>query len=156
MRDRLTRAKLVQIIIVLLILVAAFWWRTVKNDEQATDSTLFKVDICDIAHEKCTLTAGNLTASARLPSKNLRAEVPFKLSLQLSDPKAKVVKSRIEGHTMYMGTLPALVKETEPGAWQGQALVGSCTERTMIWAWVVEVEQAGDTEQFKFLFEVTH
>lgn len=155
MRDRLTRAKLMQIIIVLLILVAAFWWRTVKNDEQGTDLALSKADICDISHKKCTLNAGNLTASAQLSSKDLQAEVPFSLSLELSDPQAKVLKSRIEGHTMYMGTLPAMIKETQPGQWKGQALVGSCTERSMIWAWVVDVEQVGDTEQFKFLFEVT-
>src|SRR5699024_7832808 len=109
MRDRLTRAKLMQIIIVLLILVAAFWWRTVKNDEQGTDLALSKADICDISHKKCTLNAGNLTASAQLSSKDLQAEVPFSLSLELSDPQAKVLKSRIEGHTMYMGTLPAMI-----------------------------------------------
>lgn len=155
MRDKLTRAKLAQILIVLLILVAAFWWRTVKNDEQGPEPPVSKVDICDISHEKCTLTAGSLTATARLKSKKLQAEAPFSLSLDISDPQAKVLKSRIEGHTMYMGTLPALIKETQPGQWQGQALVGSCTERNMIWAWVVDVEHAGDTEQFTFLFEIT-
>lgn len=155
MRDRLTGTKVAQIIIVLLILVAAFWWKTVNNEEQGTESVASGVNICDIAHDKCALTADNLTATAQLESQNLAAETPFTLSLVLAEPEAKVLKSRIEGHTMYMGTLPAIVKEVQPGLWQGQALVGSCSERSMIWAWVVDVGHKDETQQFKFLFEVT-
>lgn len=155
MRDRLTGPKLGQILFVLAVLVAAFWFKTYKNDDTATKSATTNINICDIGHKACRVQQGDLWATAQLTADTLQPELPFQLALTLSDPDATVTNSRLEGQSMYMGTLPALIQQDVPGHWQGQALVGSCTERSMIWAWVVDVEQQGKTRQFKFLFEVT-
>lgn len=155
MRERLTGPKLGQILVVLVILAGAFFYKTYKNDNSSHTLDSPKLEMCDVSHSLCSVEQGGLLVEARLTSQNLQPEAPFNLSLTLSDSKAKVLKSRLEGHTMYMGTLPALLKETAPGHWQGQAMVGSCTERSMIWAWVLEIETAGETQQVKFLFEVT-
>lgn len=156
MRERLTGPKLVQILLVLGILSSAFWLRTYVNDSDDTALEKGNVDSCDISHNKCRVELGDLWAEARLQANKLQPESPFQLAVTLSDPDVKIIRSRLEGETMYMGTLPALVSETAPGHWQGQALVGACTERSMVWAWVLDVEHNGESRQLKFLFEVEH
>ena len=154
MRDRLTGPKLGQILVVLVILTAAFVYKTYKNDQNSTISESANIKLCDISHTKCTVQQGNLLAVGQLSTDKLQPESEFTLSVSFSDPNVKMLKSRLEGHSMYMGTLPALLKEVAPGEWQGQTLVGACSERQMIWAWVLDVEQQGETHQFKFFFEV--
>ncbi|WP_319784196.1 hypothetical protein [Oceanisphaera sp. IT1-181] len=154
MRERLTGPKLGQILVVLVILTSAFVYKTYKDGQSSTTSVSANVELCDIGHEKCTLEQGDLSAVGQLTADKLQPESSFMLSVSFSDPDVKVLKSRLEGHSMYMGTLPALLKQTAPGEWQGQAMVGACTERQMIWAWVLEVEHEGQTQQFKFFFEV--
>ncbi|WP_298722614.1 hypothetical protein [uncultured Oceanisphaera sp.] len=154
MRDRLTGPKLVQILLVLGILSSAFWLRTYFNDDDGTALEKGNTDFCDISHKKCRVELQDLWAEAQLQADQLQPEAPFQLEVTLSDPNVKVTRSRLEGESMYMGTLPALVSESTPGHWQGQALVGACTERSMVWAWVLDVEQNGESRQLKFLFEV--
>ena len=154
MRDRLTGPKLGQIIVVLVILTGAFVYKTYKSDQNNDLSEITNVELCDIGHTKCQVEQGTLSAIGQLTADKLQPESAFSLSVSFSDPKVKVLKSRLEGHSMYMGTLPALLKEQAPGEWQGQAMVGACTERQMMWAWVLDIEQEGATQQFKFFFEV--
>ncbi|WMC12140.1 hypothetical protein PU634_07195 [Oceanimonas pelagia] len=156
MRERLTGPKLVQILLVMAVLSAAFWLRTCSDEQETTESVTEKFDYCDIAHEKCAIEQHGLTAAARLLGGGVQAETPFKLELSLSDPTARVTHSVLEGDTMYMGTLPALLQPAGEGQWRGQALVGSCTEARMLWAWVVTVEHQGQTLTYRFLFEVRH
>ncbi|AEY01812.1 hypothetical protein GU3_10280 [Oceanimonas sp. GK1] len=156
MRERLTGPKLVQILLVMAVLSAAFWLRTCSDEPPASDVVTEKFDYCDVSHNKCILEQQGLTAEARLVSDELQAETPFTLELLLSDPEARVTRSVLEGESMYMGTLPALLKPVSEGRWQGQALVGSCTEARMLWAWVVEVEHRGQPLSYRFLFEVRH
>ena len=154
MRDRLTGPKLGQILVVLVILIAAFVYKTYKNDPNSTKSERANVEFCDISHTKCPIKQGNLSAVGQLSAKKLQPESAFTLSVSFSEPNVEVLKSRLEGQSMYMGTLPALLKQTAPGQWQGQAQVGACAERQMIWAWVIDVEQAGEPQQLKFFFAV--
>ncbi|MGO5000227.1 hypothetical protein [Oceanisphaera sp. W20_SRM_FM3] len=154
MRDRLTGPKLGQIVVVLVILTGAFVYKTYKDPENSNNSDNANVELCDISHEKCTLKQGDLSAIGQLSAEKLQPESAFTLSVSFSDPDTKVLKSRLEGQSMYMGTLPALLKQTAPDQWQGQAMVGACSERQMVWAWVLDVEQGGETQQFTFFFEV--
>lgn len=154
MKERLTGPKLGQILVVLVILTGAFIYKT-YNDGQSSDASVSaNVELCDIGHTKCALEQGDLSAVGQLTADKLQPESSFMLSVSFSAPDVKVLKSRLEGHSMYMGTLPALLKQTAPGEWQGQAMVGACSERQMTWAWVLEVEHEGQTQQFKFFFEV--
>ncbi|MBM7454671.1 hypothetical protein HNR62_000500 [Oceanisphaera litoralis] len=154
MRDRLTGPKLVQIMLVLGILSTAFWLRTYIDVSEDTALEQENTVFCDISHKKCRVQRGEWWAEARLQADRLQPESPFQLTLTFSDPAVKVIRSRLEGETMYMGTLPALISESTPGHWQGQALVGACTERSMVWAWVLDIEHNGEPQQLKFLFEV--
>lgn len=156
MRDRLTGPKLVQIIIVMTILVLAFLFRTYWYEPDTGASEQENIAFCDIYHKKCTMEQAGFSAEARLYAETLSAETPFTLEVQFSDPEVKVKRSVLEGETMYMGTLPALLREESPGLWRGQALVGACTESRMRWAWVLEVEFEGQSRQLRFLFEVSH
>ncbi|WP_375054852.1 hypothetical protein [Zobellella sp. DQSA1] len=156
MRDRLTGPKLVQILLVLGILSGAFWLRTCTDGQDTTVLEKENVDFCDIAHEVCRQTQEGLQAEARLHSGQLLPEQPFRLEVRFSDPGVRVTRSVLEGESMYMGTLPALLAQGEPGLWQGQALVGACTEARMIWAWVLDIEQGEESRRLKFLFEVRH
>lgn len=154
MRERLTGPKLGQIVVVLVILAGAFFYKTYKNELNESQAVNSIVDLCDIGHTKCRVEQGNLSAIAQLKADKLQPESPFALSVTFSDPDSKVLKSRLEGQSMYMGTLPALLKQVSPGEWQGQAQVGACSERQMTWAWILDVESKGETQQLKFLFEV--
>ena len=155
MRERLTGPKLVQILIVLLVLLAAFFLRTCGTNETAGESVQKTFDYCDIGHMTCVQEQQELVATAQLSADKLQAESPFLLNVVLSDPDATITRSVLEGDSMYMGTLPALIEQTDAGVWQGSALVGSCTEANMIWAWVLNVEHEGNTLTYRFLFEVT-
>ncbi|PSJ47863.1 hypothetical protein C7H85_03355 [Zobellella endophytica] len=155
MRDRLTGPKLVQILLVLGILSGAFWLRTCVDDNDNTALEKENVDFCDISHNECALLQDGLHARARMKTDALAPEQPFELAVDFSDSQVKVVRSVLEGESMYMGTLPALVSEQEPGRWQGQALVGACTEASMLWAWVLDIEHNGIPRQLKFRFEVS-
>ncbi|WP_245880003.1 hypothetical protein [Zobellella taiwanensis] len=95
-----------------------------------------------------------MEAQARLVTESLGAEQPFALEVRFSDPEIRVLRSVLEGESMYMGTLPALLEQAEPGLWQGQALVGACTEARMVWAWVLDTERQGERRRFRFHFEV--
>ena len=154
MRERLTGPKLGQILVVLVILAGAFFYKTYKTTEKAPETGNYNSDLCDIAHTKCEQKIGDLSATGWISSQDLAPETPFELAVRFSEPDVKLLKSRLEGHSMYMGTLPALLEETHPGEWHGQVLVGACTERQMTWAWILDIEQGGETHQFKFLFEV--
>ncbi|MDP5291943.1 hypothetical protein Q9290_06520 [Oceanimonas sp. CHS3-5] len=154
MRERLTGPKLVQILLVMAVLSAAFWLRTCSDEQETTESVTEKIEYCDISHKKCAIEQQGLVAEAQLNSNGLQAETPFELELTLSDAQAIVTRSVLEGEIMYMGTLPALLEQTGEGRWQGQALVGSCTEERMLWAWVIEVEHQGQPLSYRFLFEV--
>ncbi|MGO1246315.1 MAG: hypothetical protein ACTH2P_03980 [Oceanisphaera sp.] len=156
MKDKLTKAKLGQIILVLVVLLAAFWFKTATNEETRAAAELAPVnnDYCDISDNKCVQQQGGLVVTAQLTADKLQPESPFQLQVKLSDPEATVVGSQLEGHSMYMGTLPALINQQAPGVWLGQALVGACTESSMIWAWVLDIEHQGQTQPFTFLFEV--
>ncbi|OXY82504.1 hypothetical protein [Oceanimonas doudoroffii] len=156
MRDRLTGPKMVQILVVMVVLSAAFWLRTCGTEQQTTENVEEKLDYCDVSHNECRQEQGGLIATARLKADKLQAESPFELNITFSDPSVTVVRSVLEGETMYMGTLPALLQPAGKGRWQGQALVGSCTEARMLWAWVVEVEYLGQPQTYRFLFEVRH
>ena len=154
MRDRLTGPKLGQILLVLGILSSAFWLRTYLDGSNDTALEKDNVDFCDISHKKCRIELGDWWAEAQLQADRLQPESPFQLALTFSDPAVKVTRSRLEGESMYMGSLPALISESTPGHWQGQALVGACTERSMVWAWLLDIEHNGESRQLKFLFEV--
>ncbi|ATG74006.1 hypothetical protein CGX12_02050 [Zobellella denitrificans] len=154
MRDRLTGPKLVQILVVLGILSGAFWLRTCADGQDTTVLEKENVDFCDIAHEACQQHLDGLEIEARLLAEPLAAEQPFRLEVRFSDPQVRVTRSVLEGESMYMGTLPALLEQGEPGHWQGQALVGACTEARMVWAWVLDIEQGNEPRRLKFLFEL--
>lgn len=154
MRDRLTGPKLVQIIIVMAVLLLAFLFRTYWYEPDTGKPIQENSDLCDIYHTSCVIEQQGLRAEARLYTDTLSAETPFTLEVLFSDPAVKVTRSVLEGDTMYMGTLPALLKEAEPGHWRGQALVGACTETRMIWAWILDVEFDGKRQRLRFLFEV--
>ncbi|OYD23833.1 hypothetical protein [Oceanimonas baumannii] len=154
MRERLTGPKLAQILIVLVILAAAFFLRTCSNEEEVTETVQKISDYCDLSHATCVQQQQELTVSAQLLSDDLQAETPFSLQVVLSDPDAVITRSVLEGESMYMGTLPALIEHTGEGVWRGSALVGSCSEERMLWAWVLDVRQGEETHRLKFLFEV--
>ncbi|ART79316.1 hypothetical protein [Oceanisphaera avium] len=155
MRERLTGPKLGQIFVVLLILAGAFFYKTYKNEEKAPEKGNSINQLCDIAHTECEQVVEDLTATAWISSTDLAPETPFTLNIRFSEPDVKLLKSRLEGHSMYMGTLPALLEEQTPNHWKGQVLVGACTEREMMWAWKLDVEHRGEIQQLTFLFEVT-
>ena len=154
MRERLTGPKLAQILMVLVILAAAFFLRTCSNEGEVTETAQKISDYCDLSHATCVQQQQELTVSAQLLSDDLQAETPFSLQVVLSDPDAVITRSVLEGESMYMGTLPALIEHTGEGVWQGSALVGSCSEARMLWAWVIEVEHQGQSLSYRFLFEV--
>lgn len=149
MQGKLTRAKLIQIVIVLAILMAAFTYRTLWQASDAGISPSTDIQICDLSHAACRLIQGDKVLTATASPRPIKAESPFVIRL---DGLGKApAKAWVEGRDMFMGRIP-LEPRQEAGVWVVDAMVGACTEPAMVWQLVVETE--GETP-LKIPFTVT-
>ena len=69
-----------------------------------------------------------------------RAEQPILFSLQLPTELMPEL-SEVRGVSMYMGRIPLMWHEVQPGHWQATLLVGACSEPNMTWQLTVPLRQ---------------
>lgn len=97
-----------------------------------------------------------LSGCDRPPDKlNHSAELPFSITWQPELPTAEqpIVfslhlptelmpeLSEVRGVSMYMGRIPLVWQEIQPGHWQATLLVGACSEPNMAWQLTVPIRQ---------------
>lgn len=140
--EKLTKARLVQILILMAVLITAFVWRTVTYDEKASvDESTTE---CRITAEYCTVEGQNQTLELSLAPFPVIAN--SEVVLQISNTNVKPVAT-IEGVDMYMGVIPVIF-EQQADHWIGTFTVPDCVHDTMEWA--IEVKQGSDTIVAKF------
>lgn len=126
--QKLTRGRLIQIIVLMIVLITAFVWRTVTYQAQPTAKVQAKV--CSLNAGDCLFNINNKPVTVKLLPVVPKAEVPLILHINNVDvnPVAKV-----SGVNMNMGTLPIIFKQKQNG-WIGEFMVPQSSHDKMIWA----------------------
>ena len=79
--------------------------------------------------------------SILLGSETVEPETPFTITLK-APLNQKIIKAKLEGVDMYMGTIPVFFTEQPKGIWQAQVMVGACSLSLMQWRLMVELQPA--------------
>lgn len=128
--QKLTRGRLIQIIILMIILISAFTWRTVTYESKMT--TKAQTNICNLNTNACSFNNNKLIVT--LLSKKPQANTPMELYIQNSDINNVDINpsALVSGITMNMGILPITFTRKNNG-WLGKFMVPQCTHNEMSW-----------------------
>lgn len=131
--QKLTRGRLIQIIILMIILISAFVWRTVTY--QANTATKIPLKVCSLNTGSCLFNINNKSVTVTLTPKALQAETPITLHINNIDVNPSAI---VSGVTMNMGALPIIFTAQKKG-WQGEFTVPKCTQDNMTWSIDIKV-----------------
>jgi hypothetical protein len=125
--EKLTKSRLIQIIVLMTVLVSAFVWRTVTYEE--TQLAEQKPIQCVINAEKCLIIDQDETLDITLTPLPATAESPLILQIDNIDVKPTAF---VEGVDMFMGTIPVIF-EQKGEHWVGDFSVPACIHDEMDW-----------------------
>lgn len=133
MQGKLTKRKLLQIVIMLALLLGLVVYRTLTPPltTQVHDATH-----CDLSQGACRLPLGDSAVLVSSSEQPIRPESPF--LLRLHAPAIAPTNAYIEGRSMFMGRIPLQLRQ-EGGDWVAEGMVGACTHAGMVWQIVVEL-----------------
>ncbi|UTV29129.1 hypothetical protein [Photobacterium atrarenae] len=135
--EKLTRARLAQILVLLAVLMTAFVWRTVtyENTKVLEDHP----DRCQITAESCVMKRGNHSLGLSLSPFPVKANTETLIHVRNANVKPVATVAGVE---MFMGKIPVVFEQGESG-WVGRFQVPECVHNTMKWAVTI---QAGETQ----------
>ncbi|MBS3796902.1 hypothetical protein [Pseudoalteromonas sp. BDTF-M6] len=90
-----------------------------------------------------------------LSGERVHPESSFSVSLQMP-ADALIESAKMQGITMYMGTIPVLFKQIDARVWQADIMVGACSEPNMLWQLDVRVSHRGQVQTLAYPINVTH
>ncbi|ELR64518.1 hypothetical protein C942_02331 [Photobacterium marinum] len=126
--EKLTKARLIQILFLMTVLITAFVWRTVTyDDNQPVDETAVR---CQITAESCVIEGRENGIDLTLQP--FPAKANSELVIQIGNVNVKPVAT-VEGVNMYMGTIPVIFEQKE-NSWLGKFSVPECVHDKMAWA----------------------
>ena len=131
--QKLTRGRLIQIIILMIILISAFIWRTITY--QANTITKIPLKVCSLNTGSCLFNINNKAVTVTLTPETLQAETRMTLYINNIDVNPSAI---VSGVTMNMGVLPIIFTAQKKG-WQGEFTVPKCTQDNMTWAIDIKV-----------------
>lgn len=106
---------------------------------------------CEFVNLQCQFTIDDKAASALFTEQPVTEE---SVTVRLNLPEDLGIQSVwIEGENMYMGKIPVLPDQIEPGQWEGWFMLGSCSEPVMRWKMLVNIE--GRSEPALLYFTTT-
>ncbi|OLQ70021.1 hypothetical protein BIT28_10800 [Photobacterium proteolyticum] len=140
--EKLTKARLIQILILMAVLITAFVWRTVTYEENTSIDD--SATNCLITAEYCAVDGSNKKLGLSLNPYPVVAN--SEVTLRISNTNVKPV-AKIEGVDMFMGTIPVIF-EQQTDYWVGTFSVPDCVHDTMEWA--ITVQQGSETIIAKF------
>ncbi len=136
--EKLTKAKLIQILILMAVLITAFVWRTVTYDRNVPiDESAIQ---CQIIAEYCAVEGKDQTLGLSLAPFPVVAN--SEVVLRISNTNVKPV-ANVEGVDMYMGGTIPVIFEQQADHWIGTFAVPDCVHDTMEWA--IKIKQGNDT-----------
>ncbi|MGF1887466.1 hypothetical protein L4D13_15165 [Photobacterium profundum] len=125
--EKLTKSRLIQIIVLMAVLISAFVWRTVTYEE--VQSVEQKAIHCTISEGKCLIVEQGDTADITLTPLPATAESPLVLQIGNINVKPTGV---VEGVDMFMGTIPVIFSQ-KGEYWVGNFSVPACIHDEMDW-----------------------
>ncbi|MCD9552002.1 hypothetical protein [Photobacterium carnosum] len=131
--QKLTRGRLIQIIILMIILISAFVWRTVTYKSKTT----VQRSVCNLNTGNCFFNINNKKIIVSLSQTKLQANTLVELYINPVDinPSASV-----SGVTMNMGILPIIFTQQKDG-WVGKFTVPQSTHNKMTWNIDIKINQ---------------
>ncbi|MCD9545602.1 hypothetical protein GLP24_12160 [Photobacterium carnosum] len=131
--QKLTRGRLIQIIILMIILISAFVWRTVTYKSKTT----VQRSVCNLNTGNCFFNINNKKIIVSLSQTKLQANTLVELYINPVDinPSASV-----SGVTMNMGILPIIFTQQKNG-WVGKFTVPQSTHNKMTWNIDIKINQ---------------
>ncbi|MDX1301758.1 hypothetical protein [Photobacterium sp.] len=140
--EKLTKARLIQIIFLMTVLMAAFVWRTITyNDSKPADD---KATQCQVKAGTCVFEEEQQELEIILSPSPAVAESP--LIVQIGNVNVKPTAT-VEGIDMFMGTIPVIF-EQKGDVWLGHFSVPACVHPKMDWR--MNLEQGGKKVIVKF------
>lgn len=103
---------------------------------------------CEFVNSHCRINHNNnvvLSTFSSIPEPEMSITVNFSLPDYL-----EIDSVWIEGVNMYMGKVPVLVEETEPGEWSGWFMLGACSEPVMRWKMIMYLKNSNEPLLFYF------
>ncbi|KPA51134.1 hypothetical protein VT25_19995 [Photobacterium leiognathi subsp. mandapamensis] len=144
--EKLTRGRLIQILVLMTVLISAFIWRTVTytstDQEEKVDGD---VKTCSLNTENCQYSLLDKTVEVSLLTKQLSAQSPIKL--QVSNINVKPV-GVVAGVSMNMGTVPVVFSQQGENTWIGEFTVPACTHNSMTWGVDIKINEQPIKAQF--------
>ena len=126
--QKLTRGRLIQIIILIIILISAFVWRTVTYKSKAT----VQRSVCNLNTGNCFFNINKKKIIVSLSQTKPQANTLVELYI---NPSASV-----SGVTMNMGILPIIFTQQKDG-WVGKFTVPQSTSNKMKWNIDIKINQ---------------
>lgn len=136
--QKLTRERLIQIIILMIILVSAFVWRTVTYQVKTP------IQMCSLNIGSCSFNINNKPVTVTLTSKILEAETPITLHVDNINVNPSATVSSV---TMNMGVLPIIFTAQKKG-WQGEFTVPKGIQDKMTWVIDIKINQKIHSVEF--------
>ena len=144
--EKLTRGRLIQIIVLMTILITAFIWRTVTyTSPEGEDDIKDGVKICQLDTTDCQYLLDDKNVDVQLLTKELSAQTPIRLQITNIDVKPSAI---VSGVSMNMGTVPIVFTQHNKNTWVGEFTVPECTHNPMVWAIDIKAKHATMNSQF--------
>lgn len=100
------------------------------------------LSVCEFEELSCSIYIDEQPIVATF-SREPQAEEEISVHFSLA-PAYQIESVWIEGTNMYMGKIPVLVEETQPGEWSGWFMLGSCSEPQMHWQMLLNLKGVAD------------
>ncbi|WP_299018694.1 hypothetical protein [uncultured Photobacterium sp.] len=143
--EKLTKARLIQILFLMAVLITVFVWRTVTYDDvKPVDESAVH---CQITADSCVINGKE--QGLELAIQPFPAKANSELVIQTDNANVKPV-AMVEGVKMYMGTIPVIF-EKQGNGWIGKFSVPECVHDKM--AWAITLKQGEKTIIAEFTVE---
>lgn len=144
--EKLTRGRLIQIIVLMIVLISAFIWRTVTyTSPKGEDGIKNGEKTCQLDTTNCHYLLDDKNVNLQLLTKDLSAQAPIRLQITNIDVKPSAI---VSGVSMNMGTVPIVFTQHNKNTWVGEFTVPECTHNPMVWAIDIKAKHATMSSQF--------
>ncbi len=140
--QKLTKGRLIQIIILMIILITAFIWRTVTY--QAKPIVKIETKICNLNLGNCLFNINNKQVTVTLSPPRPQANTPIRLQINNIDAHPSAI---VSGITMNKRIAPIIFTQNK-NAWQGEFTVPQYTHDNMIWGIDIKINDKTYSSEF--------
>ncbi|MEW9796918.1 hypothetical protein [Alteromonas sp. CYL-A6] len=130
--------KILGPVAIFAVAISIYVAQTLTTSVPAKSNSQLQSLQCNFINLMCSFTINRQQATAEFTRHPSPEE---SVTLQISLPDGIAVSSAwIEGVNMYMGKIPVLVDQNTEGQWEGWFMLGSCSEPTMRWRMLLNLE----------------